>query len=696
MNHQGVLCVVASLAIVASSAHARQADCSTVSFPRTRIQVVNRLGGLCDGSVVNHCYSGTTPVTLGLATCARQVFIVTETPLGVAIDMPRITLTGGPAAGDPPVEISLGFTFNQDDLPPIRVGQGWGGLDASALANAWLYGAIRGNLTGSISVTELHRFDADGTVLAPVLADRSGSAVCAVDAGSISSGGIVRVLDGSITRVRTTGNLSGRVEATNGNIALIDVGGNLSGPIYAEQGGIGTISVVGDVTSPDIGGSYPIRAKNGIDRLIARSVSANITAAVNSGPGKVGLFQTTNGVLSGTLIARELTPPVSGGSSGININGNLTGNIRLFSNGPRTELIRIKGSLAPGAQIRFDGAGDLMNQVIINAGNQGGTWQGEAIINYLTYLSNPADPSVVVLSPSQAQPNTAPHYERPSAQLGNGAVGLVPFALYEEDSIPQPDPPSTTPTLLQSRFCRILGNPNGYNFTAADHDPVQIRFYGPVQGDANSIQIEHLLVDNQWEILDNSRFEIFVGAASGTAREIKIFGSAVGFPAARWMLPSGRYRVTRRRSRARTRSRPRRRWLRPSRTSSSCVPTVTLTTSRMSILARATRAADAWPTSTTDHSPGRRMAAWTPRTCSTSCSSGTRGTSRATSTMVAAQARPTGAWTSATFSTSSLATRQGAEVGAAPDGAKVPPREARYLHACPSPPPVPRSVAWPS
>lgn len=75
------------------------------------------------------------------------------------------------------------------------------------------------------------------------------------------------------------------------------------------------MTIGGSLSSADVGGNYPIRSKNGINRLTATSVSANITAAVNSGTGKIGLFKTTNGAMSGNLLFRELSAPVGGGAA---------------------------------------------------------------------------------------------------------------------------------------------------------------------------------------------------------------------------------------------------------------------------------------------------------------------------------------------------------------------------------------------
>ncbi len=92
------------------------------------------------------------------------------------------------------------------------------------------------------------------------------------------------------------------------------------------------------------------------------------------------------------------------------------------------------------------GASGLTGQIIIDADNGGGTWDGEVTVG------------TIVLGPGQTQPNLAPHYERLASELGGGAVGLVPFAIHHESCSP------------------------AHNlWTAPTSSSVVVQFYGPVK-----------------------------------------------------------------------------------------------------------------------------------------------------------------------------------------------------------------------
>ncbi|MCC6660201.1 MAG: hypothetical protein IT437_04875 [Phycisphaerales bacterium] len=118
---------------------------------------------------------------------------------------------------------------------------------------------------------------------------------------------------GTVTRVKTTGDMAGTVSgaslalvdcgggcsasivATTGSITTIDVDGDLSGPVSAENGKITTIDVTGAITTPDQGGNIPIRAKDGIEQVFAASASAGFTVLPNGGTSKIGLFKMESG-----------------------------------------------------------------------------------------------------------------------------------------------------------------------------------------------------------------------------------------------------------------------------------------------------------------------------------------------------------------------------------------------------------------
>ncbi|MCC6952394.1 MAG: hypothetical protein IT433_13240 [Phycisphaerales bacterium] len=88
------------------------------------------------------------------------------------------------------------------------------------------------------------------------------------------------------------------------------------------------------------------------------------------------------------------------------------------------------------------------------------------------------------VSPAQSQPDLAPHYARLSAVLGGGAVGLVPFALHDEDCDPPADAAQASRTFLNSEFCHIPyarnlceGSDPGEIYADAS---IYLQFYGPI------------------------------------------------------------------------------------------------------------------------------------------------------------------------------------------------------------------------
>lgn len=139
----------------------------------------------------------------------------------------------------------------------------------------------------------------------------------------------------------------------------------------------------------------------------------------------------------------------------------------------------------PLLDIREDAG--LVGQVVLNASNNVpietgstypfGAWTGNVIVG----SGNPS--TQIVLSPNSSNAMAkAPFYEMSSMPLGGGAVGVVPFRIYEADCVPPlnvrssspPSLPTNTNTVTTSSFVGPTG-------TACNSPvPVKIRFYGPV------------------------------------------------------------------------------------------------------------------------------------------------------------------------------------------------------------------------
>lgn len=137
----------------------------------------------------------------------------------------------------------------------------------------------------------------------------------------------------------------------------------------------------------------------------------------------------------------------------------------------------------PVGKISIRDAAGLHGQIILNADNDispaADAWAGEVI------LGDDDDPNTnpIIISPHSNDPYHAPYYTVASAFLGGGAIGLVPFRIYEADCEPQhlvrtrtPNPalPTGAPDDVPSG---AFGTGGGTNASI----PVKIRFYGPIE-----------------------------------------------------------------------------------------------------------------------------------------------------------------------------------------------------------------------
>ncbi|MBY0313404.1 MAG: ATP-binding protein [Phycisphaerales bacterium] len=122
----------------------------------------------------------------------------------------------------------------------------------------------------------------------------------------------------------------------------------------------------------------------------------------------------------------------------------------------------------------------LRGQIIINADNTQTTspWSGEVVMPVPDPLTGLNVERTFVTT--AAPPFRAPHYAISSALLGGGAIGEVPFHIYEADCVPPhrvrlTDPPTLSET---ENFVPPSAFESGQTCNAAV--PVKLRFYGPV------------------------------------------------------------------------------------------------------------------------------------------------------------------------------------------------------------------------
>lgn len=497
----------------------------------------------CSGQQTTTYYDQSTPLTFSVPTCATRVAILggelTNHSDATDNDIPKITLTGGPSTW--PLEVVLGTSFVATDAAPPEAAHDWAGLDASGLAGTSQFsGAIAGNLTGSIvGLDSLSRFDVGGAITATTSASTEIAvgapylSVFVVEAGSLNSVDSSRrarivLSSGSITRVRSNGNMGGDIVGSSGNILDVQITGNLSGSVTAASGRIDRIAVTGAISAPDLsGGVPPIRCRTGIGSLTAGSISSNISTNTNSGDGPIQFMQATS--FSGNMATDGVRSFLTG-SSGLTINGDLSGQIRarhdvvkpitITGSVTSTGVISVGNSLIDDATndgritIGTSSGGSLAGQIRIRRyTSESGTWSGDVRIG---------GSSGTLLSPT-------PYYNNLSSSIGGGAVGLLPFAVHDLDCSPQ-NYEFDDPSILQT----------GFNQTVTAQ-PVTLRFYGPVRTDAataSPVKIEHLFGSSVIDVTPYCTVTVKRGSQSGTSREVVIIGNS-----GHYFLP-GFYKIT--------------------------------------------------------------------------------------------------------------------------------------------------------
>jgi len=458
---------------------ARVATCQTYSV------VVTNLSSppLCDGSSTSYL-NLTGPVTVPLSSCAVRVNITASSS---SADIGRISLTGGSNNLNVDIILSNSATINQNDTLGIITGRDWGGLDTSGMTNpirARLAGAIGGDLTGSVTVGEIFRFDVFGEIRAQVRAVRPGNVggIFVVEAGTITSAGSVLLDSGSILRVaaKSPGSIAGPITASGGRIYdVFATGGDLLGDIGSngairnvDAGGtIGTVSNPIAITSAGNGGN--------IDLVRGASIYANISTPNSASPrGDVIQVVTTSGPFVGSLTTYAMQG-TDLGVPAISVAGNLDADIHALTikrpvtiGGyfPAGRTIQLDEDLKAQAPLTISGSGGLQGdlvvgttlagnvtlpsnglggQIIINSTNVGGTWLGTVTVNG-TALSSPPD------------------YTNTSASIGGGAVGLAPFDLHSADCTP--------------------ADQSSHSFTSTT--TVVLRHYGPVSWTALTVPLQ--------------------------------------------------------------------------------------------------------------------------------------------------------------------------------------------------------------
>lgn len=464
------------------------------------------------------------------------------------LSVSRITrlLVGGVMAG------SFGHTetsniFDGTDVPRDIIDISVAGYGVAAYpANLTLY-------TGELQSLGVRNYDAIGSI-----GCLNSASVGVVNIPNGSFIGSVTTSTGRISSVLAGQYLGGTFSTGGGNIETIragisgsgDIGVALSGSdlVYRtatiSAGGIGT---VGTVLSPRhvyanvTAGGLITRIEGTTGRVCALTADGqslalgliksnnNNVALVRSGlelysnveapAGKVGQVDAGQDVYS-NISSRD-------GCDSIAIARDLFGNITLNKGLAAGSLIRIGRTIDTNSEIvlnkaaAFAGGVGLAGQIIVNSQATIGSLGGVVRVN-----QGGALPQIVV---------STSDYEVGSATLGNGAVGVVPFRLYNTDSTAATYNSSTPVTLgyyLDSRFV---------------NDPPKVAFYGPVKltgtpvspGRTQPFKVEVVSADGTVSIDVTKKFKAVIDPANNRIARLQFAPENI-----HEFLLVGRYRIT--------------------------------------------------------------------------------------------------------------------------------------------------------
>lgn len=256
----------------------------------------------------------------------------------------------------------------------------------------------------------------------------------------------------SINEIIADGDISASFTSTGstgtgvpGDIALVrSTGGSITGSLNSN----GFISDV-EAINGNIGVSFSpslITSRNGIRKIDAGTVYANINTRNSGGQGDLWYLKARAGPFVGTINTTNIQS--SAGNKGLDIAGNLDANISITN--WFTERAFIDGTFVSGRTLTT-GSNGIRDQVILNRDNNGFVWNGNVTVG------------TTPLSP-------LPYYDNAPSVLGGGAIGLAPFMVHYEacNPVAAGDPQTA------------LGPCTAHVVSGAPLTRVSITHYGPV------------------------------------------------------------------------------------------------------------------------------------------------------------------------------------------------------------------------
>ena len=175
------------------------------------VRLLKRIGDpLCPGpNHVDLFYQPGEDIALSVAYCTEQI---NSWAVDAVSDIGRVTLNG---SGGPDLKVFIGsgtFPTGGGAMTPAC-----GDFDGLVITNSTLRdntsfaGRVRDNLTGSVHVGEMYRFDVDGEIQGSIRATSAG--LFRVNAGTSTSAGTITCDTGAIDRVDIDGTVNGSITA---------------------------------------------------------------------------------------------------------------------------------------------------------------------------------------------------------------------------------------------------------------------------------------------------------------------------------------------------------------------------------------------------------------------------------------------------------------------------------------------------
>jgi len=276
---------------------------------------------------------------------------------------------------------------------------------------------IYGDITGTVSASELGRCGAAGTVSGSIIhnfLDAATPPVCGdLYTETVSSTGLVESRGADIPFFDVDVDLAGTLRATGGgDILLVSGDGVITGTIVSTDGFIGSIVLLNTNDIGVQGTLATISAKNGIDLIDCAALYADVTAN-NGGTGDIDRCITRVGPFEGSLAAR--TAGTTAEHDWLNIRTDLDAVVTLDQ--ALTQRVFIGRSLTTNGRINLP-SGGLQEVIFINTDDLStAVWDG--VINV---------GSTAI---------TGPNYTYFSSGLGGGDVALVRYGMHGVDCQPK-------------------------------------------------------------------------------------------------------------------------------------------------------------------------------------------------------------------------------------------------------------------